>query len=41
MRIKVVLEASEEGGYAVCVPSWLGCMYELTLVFCHGNIRIL
>lgn len=28
MRIKVVLEASEEGGYTVRVPSLPGCVSE-------------
>lgn len=28
MRIKVVLEASEEGGYTVYVPSLPGCISE-------------
>lgn len=28
MRVKVVLEASEEGGYTVYVPSLPGCISE-------------
>lgn len=28
MRLKVVLEASEEGGYTVYVPSLPGCISE-------------
>ena len=28
MKIKVVLEASEEGGFTVCVPSLPGCISE-------------
>jgi len=28
MKIKVVLEASEEGGFTVYVPSLLGCISE-------------
>ncbi len=28
MRLKVVLEASEEGGYTVYVPSLPGCLSE-------------
>jgi predicted RNase H-like HicB family nuclease len=28
MKFKVVIEASEEGGYSVYVPSLLGCISE-------------
>ena len=31
MRIKVILEPSEEGGYTVFVPSLPGCISELAL----------
>ena len=28
MKLKVVLEASEDGGFTVCVPSLPGCISE-------------
>lgn len=40
MRLKVVLEASEEGGYTVYVPSLPGCISEgETVEEALNNIR--
>ena len=38
MRLKVVLEASDEGGYTVYVPSLLGCISEETKEEALNNI---